>query len=188
MDKFKDWGTERAVRIRQLEDSTGESLESWNLRIQDEGFEDEQSLRSWLNGQCVTGYSQSVLVMENFGYPDFFLATADQLIEEQYADRPALRPIFEALLQAAVELGELTVQARKTYVSLVTPRRTFARLQPTTKTRLDLGLRLEGMEPGGRLKPSKIHETMKLQVSLSAPEQVDAEVLGWLRRAYEENC
>jgi hypothetical protein len=87
-----------------------------------------------------------------------------------------------------VEQGELTVQARKTYVSLVTPRRTFARLQPTTKTRLDLGLRLEGMEPGGRLKPSKIHETMKLQVSLSAPEQVDAEVLGWLRRAYEENC
>jgi hypothetical protein len=125
--------------------------------------------------------------MERFGYPDFLVASADELIEGQYADRPQLRPIFDAILEAAIGLGEVTVQARKTYVSLVSPRRTFARIQPTTRKRVDLGLRLEGQEPGGRLQPSKIHETMKLQISLSAPTEVDSEVLRWLQRAYEEN-
>lgn len=62
------------------------------------------------------------------------------------------------------------------------------RVQPTTKNRLDLGLRLEGQKPGGLLQPSKIHETMKLQISLTLVEQVDAEVLRWLRQAYDENC
>jgi hypothetical protein len=38
----------------------------------------------------MTGYAQSLLVMECFGYPAFFLASADELIEGQYADRPQL--------------------------------------------------------------------------------------------------
>ncbi len=70
----------------------------------------------------------------------------------------------------------------------MTPRRTFARIQPTTRQRVDLGLRLEGQQPGGRLTPSKIHETMPLQISLTKLDEVDAEVLDWLQRAYDRNC
>jgi hypothetical protein len=81
----------------------------------------------------------------------------------------------------------VVVQARKTYVSLVTPRRTFARVQPSTRQRVDLGLRLEGQQPGRRLRPLKIHESMPLQISLSAPAEVDAEVLAWLQQTYEQN-
>jgi Domain of unknown function (DUF5655) len=124
--------------------------------------------------------------MEQFGYPDFLLATADQLIAQQYADRPQLRPVYEAIVRAAIRCGEVTIQARKTYVSLVTPRRTFARVQPTTRTRVDLGLRLDA-PPRGRLVPSRIHETMRVQVGLSAVAEVDAEITKWLRQAYAEN-
>ena len=99
-----------------------------------------------------------------------------------------VRPIFDSIINAASGLGDVVIQTRKGYVSLVTPRRTFARVQPTTKDRVDLGLRLEGQMPGGRLKPSKMHETMKLQISLSAPEEVDSEVLAWLQEAYKQNC
>lgn len=70
----------------------------------------------------------------------------------------------------------------------MTPRRTFARIQPTTRSRVDLGLRLAGIEPGERLTPSKIHETMPLQISLTSLDEIDAEVLGWLQQAYEQNC
>jgi hypothetical protein len=183
-----NWNGMMEMSARLLEERTGENVDTWNQRIQRHHFNDEQQLRSWLTQQGVTGYAQSLLVMEQFGYPDFFLATADELINDQYADRPQLRPIFDAIIQAAVDLGEVIIQARKTYVSLVTPRRTFARVQPTTKKRVDLGLRLEGQEPGGRLQPSKLHETMRLQISLSSKDDVDPEVLEWLRRAYDQNC
>jgi hypothetical protein len=39
------------------------------------------------------------------------------------------------------------VPARKTIVSLVSPRRTFAVVRATTKGRVDLGLRLDDAEP-----------------------------------------
>lgn len=188
MAQTRDWQAMKDMSARLLNERTGADVETWNQRIATEGFTGEQQLRSWLTEQGVTGYAQSLLVMERFGYPDFLLASADQLIQGQYADRPQLRPLFDAIIGAAVGLGEVVVQTRKTYVSLVSPRRTFARVQPTTKQRVDLGLRLEGLEPVGRLLPSKIHETMPLQISLTTTDEVDAEVLDWLQRAYDQNC
>jgi len=187
MAQARDWQGMKDMSARLLEERTGEGVAEWNRRIMAEQFASEEQLRAWLTKQGVIGYAQSLLVMERFGYPDFLLATADELIDGQYSDRPQLRPIFDALIDAAAGLGEVTIQARKTYVSLVSPRRTFARIQPTTKNRIDLGLRLEGRKPGGRLRPSRIHETMPVQIELPVRANVDSEVLRWLQQAYDEN-
>jgi Domain of unknown function (DUF5655) len=186
MTETRDWQRNREMWVRVLEKQTGEGVDVWKRRIGSKRLRDERTLRAWLTGQGVTGYAQALLVMERFGYPDFVLASADQLIDRQYVDRPSLRPIYEAIVKAAATCGEVAIQARKTYVSLVTPRRTFARIQPTTKTRVDLGLRLD-IRPGGRLRPSRIHETMPVQVSVAASTQVDAQVRKWLKQAYSEN-
>jgi Domain of unknown function (DUF5655) len=187
MAKTRDWRGMKEMSTRLLKERTGKGVDTWNRRIKQEKLDDELALRTWLTKQGVTGYAQTLLVMERFGYPNFLLATADELIDGQYVDRPNLRPIFDAIIDAASALGKVTIQARKTYVSLVSPRRTFARIQPTTKTRVDLGLRLEGRKPGGRLQPSRIQETMQVQIGLRAPDEVDSEVLGWLQQAYDEN-
>src|SRR5881409_588717 len=174
MAQTRDWQGMKDMSARLLRERTGQDVDIWNQRIATEGFTDEQQLRTWLTAQGVTGYAQSLLVMERFGYPDFLLATADELIDGQYADRAQLRPIFDALIDAAAGLGQVTIQARKTYVSLVSPRRTFARIQPTTMKRVDLALRLEGRRVGGRLRVSRIHETMPLQIELSVRADVDS--------------
>jgi len=124
--------------------------------------------------------------MERFGYPDLFLASPDELINAQYADRVHLRPILDAIIATATGFGEIIIQVRKGYVSLRTPRRTFARVQASTKNRIDLALRLNTRRPS-RLQPSKIHETTNLQVSLTSLEEIDAEVIDWLRDAYVQN-
>ena len=188
MAQIRDWQGMQAMSARLLKERTGADVDTWNQRIATEHFDDEQALRAWLTAQGVTGYAQSLLVMERFGYPDFLLASADALIDGQYADRPQLRPILDAIIDVAAGLGEVIVQTRKTYVALVSPRRTFARVQPTTKTRVDLGLRLEGQQPGGRLQPSKIHASMPIQISLTTREEIDSEVLDWLQQAYDQNC
>jgi hypothetical protein len=182
-----DWQRNKNMWVRVLEKRTGESVKVWNRRVRKDGPDDEPRLRAWLTKQGITGYAQTLLVMERFGYPDFLTASADELIDRQYADRPALRPIFDAIVDAAQKLGPVVIQARKTYVSLVSPRRTFARVVAATKDRVDLGLRLEGRKPHGRLEPSRIHETMRLQIGLTSLPEVDGEVRRWLRAAYEES-
>jgi hypothetical protein len=126
---------------------------------------------------------------QRFGHPDYLTAEARELIEGQYADRPQLRPILDAVLALLPALGPATVQARKTIVSLVCPRRTFAVVRATTKDRVDLGLRLDDAEPGGRLQSAKGigGGGATVRIALRRPEDVDDEVRGLMRRAYEEN-
>lgn len=187
MAQIRDWHSMKDMSARLLQERTGLDVATWNQRIRNQHLNDEPALRAWLTEQGVTGYAQSLLVWERFGYPDFLQNSADELIQGQYADRPQLKPIFESILNAALGLGDVTIQARKTYVSLLTSRRTFARIQATTKQRVDLGLRLEGQQPSGRLQASKIHESTPLQIRLTTPEEVDAEVLDWLQKAYNQN-
>src|SRR5215472_3473763 len=115
-------------------------------------------------------------------------AEAGELIAGQYSDRPRLRPVFDAVLAALPVVGPATVQARKTMVSLVTSRRTFAVVQATTRSRVDLGLRLEHERPGGRLLAARDLGAATVRIPLTRPEDVDAEVLGLLRRAYQQNA
>src|SRR5215472_12768073 len=115
-------------------------------------------------------------------------AEAGELIAGQYSDRPGLRPVFDAVLAALPVVGPATVQARKTMVSLVTSRRTFAVIQATTRSRVDLGLRLEHERPGGRLLAARDLGAATVRIPLTQPEDVDAEVLDWMRRAYRENA
>jgi Domain of unknown function (DUF5655) len=169
---------------------TGEDVAAWNAKIAALDPADETALRAWLTEQGVTGYPQMLLVMERFGYPDYLRATADELLDGQYADRPALRPIHDALLALLPGIGTVEVQNRKTYVALITPRRTFASIEPRTKSRVDLGMRLsKGQPANGRLSlaTSMGQSGVTHRIGLASVEDVDDEVRGWLQRAYDAN-
>jgi hypothetical protein len=187
----RSWQEMREQEIRWLIERTGDGLDAWNARIREQGFTDEAGLRKWLTEQGVTGYPQMLLVKERFGYPDYLQATADELIEGQYADRENLRPILEAIFALLPGIGNVEVQARKTYVALLTPRRTFAAVQPTTRSRIDLGVRLSPkQEPTARLERARNFGQSSVThiIRLGSPEAVDEEVEGWLRKAYEVNA
>jgi hypothetical protein len=103
--------------------------------------------------------------------------------------RAALRPILDRVLDVATALGAVTIQARKGYVSLVSPRRTFAVVRPTTKQRVDLGLRLPDRAPSGRVEAAGglDNDSISLRIGLRSIDDVDGEVVELLRQAYAEN-
>jgi hypothetical protein len=180
----------REQEIKWLIERTGDGLETWNARVLDSGKKDEASLGAWLSDKGVTGYPAMLLVMERFGYPDYLQTSADDLIENQYADRPATRPIYDAFLALLPEVGEIEVQARKTYVAFLTPKRTFSALVPATRTRSDLGLRLPvGQKATARLEVARNfpQSSVTHKIGLTSPDELDAEVVGWIKRSYAEN-
>jgi hypothetical protein len=181
---WRQWRDEQAERLLKV---TGDSLETWAGRVRDAALPDRPAITAWLAERGITGYSAMLLRYEQLGYPDFMTATADSLVDAQYADRPALRPIYDAILEAVLGIGEVTIQTRKTYVSLLTPRRTFARVQATTRTRVDVGLRLETQVPGGRLRPNRIHENMPVGLAFERVGDLDDEARAWLAKAYAAN-
>jgi hypothetical protein len=173
----------------QLERQTSRGVAQWNDDIAKAAPRDQDALRAWLTEREVTGYPQMLLVWETFGYPDFIRAGSDELIDNQYADREHLRPIFDAVIAVMSSFDGVGVQARKTYVALLSPRRTFGIVKATTKTRVDVGLRLSNPAPSDRLLPAKSlgNDTITFRIGLEKPDDLDTEAVAWLERAYEEN-
>jgi len=173
----------------QISRETGTDIAGWNARIREWGPSDAGSLKAWLNDQGVEGYPAMLLGYETFGYPDYLQASADELIDGQYRDKPAIRPIYDRLIARLPKVGEVEVQARKTYVALIGPKRTFASIQPTTRTRVDIGLRFDDASQANGLETAKSigQSSMTHKLALSSAEDVNPETVGWLRRAYEAN-
>ncbi len=77
---------------------------------------------------------------------------------------------------------DVEVAPKKASVSLRRAKQ-FALVTPATRSRVDLGVNLTGAEPTERLRAATGMCTRK--VALRGAEEVDAEVVEWLRRAYE---
>ena len=109
------------------------------------------------------------------------------LVAAQYAGPKAdLKPVYDKLIKAAMALGaDLEIAPKKTYVSL-RRKKQFALIQPSTRTRVDLGINLKGKEPTGRLEASGSFNAMvSHRVRLESAGDFDAEVKTWLREAYD---
>ncbi len=114
-------------------------------------------------------------------------AGGGELIDRQYAGgKEALRPIYERVAEVIAEFEDVEVGPRGTYVSFGRPKQ-FALVQPSTKTRVDVGLRLPGAPATERLREAGSFGSGNIthRVALRAVDDVDAELEEWLRDAYE---
>ena len=83
--------------------------------------------------------------------------------------------------------SDVEIAPKKTYVSL-RRKKQFAIVQPSTSSRVDLGLNLKGVNDTDRLEGGNVFSGMCThKVKLSSPEDVDAEVINWLKQAYEQS-
>ncbi|MEO0607695.1 MAG: DUF5655 domain-containing protein, partial [Pseudomonadota bacterium] len=108
---------------------------------------------------------------------------AEDLVAHQYKGKEALKPVHDAIIDFVESFGaELEIAPKKTSVSLRRSKQ-FALIQPSTKTRIDLGLNLKGVAPVGRLETMSGMCTHKIRLTSAA--EVDAEVKAWLTEAFE---
>lgn len=184
MAEPRTWETFRKKIVTLLERRTGEGLAHWNARVRNLKPKSEAALKTWLAKEGVTGYPQMLLVMEHFGYPEFLTASADDLLDGQYKSRQSLRPVYDKVAATLGKMKGVEIQIRKTYVSILTPRRTFARVQ-ASKSAVHVALRLDGRKPGGRLHLSKVHDTMPVELRFTSAKEIDREAIAILREAYE---
>ncbi len=114
-------------------------------------------------------------------------AAGDDLLANQYAGKKSgLRPIYDALAKAVQGFGgDVELSPKKAYVSLRREKQ-FGLIQPSTASRVDVGINLKGQEPTDRLEASGSFNAMvSRRVRLAEPTDVDDELLGWLRDAFD---
>lgn len=115
-------------------------------------------------------------------------ASEDTLDNELLAGKEDIAPIFKkAKTMFEAINGEVEFAYKKTYISLRTPKKQFALLQPSTKTRVDIGFNLKGIEPEGNLEAAGSWNTMVThRVKVATLDDLNG-LQEWLQQAYDSN-
>ena len=176
-----------ANTIANLADKTGKSLEQWLVVTRKSGLEKHGQIIKMLKADhaMTHGYANLVATMTLRG--DTPEPTGHDLIAAQYAGPKAdLIPIYDKLADEVSKFGaDVELAPKKTYVSLRRNKQ-FALIQPSTKTRVDVGINLKGTEPTGKLEAAGSFNAMvSHRVRLAGLEDIDSDLLGWLKAAYE---
>jgi hypothetical protein len=175
--------------IANLPEQTGKTLEQWIALVRKSGLEKHGQVVKMLKGDHGITHGYANLIAHSALKSDAASVAAEgtDLVEAQYAgDKAALRPIHDRVMDAVRGFGDdVEVAPKKAYVSL-RRKKQFALVQPTTKTRVDVGLNRKGVEPTDRLEPSGSFNAMcSHRVRVGAAEEVDAALIRWLRQAYD---
>ena len=176
-----------AAMVANLKEKTGKTLEQWVGIARKSGLARHGEIVKHLKGEHGLTHGYANLVALKTLEPAGGAAGGDDLVAAQYAGKKAaLRPIYDRLVAELGKLGQdVEIAPKKTYVS-VRRSKQFALIQPSTATRVDLGLQLKGIAPAGRLEASGSFNAMvSHRVRLEDVGQVDRQLVGWLRQAYE---
>ncbi len=169
-----------AKMIENMPAKTGRPLSEWLAIIQDTGFRKHSQIVAQLKNEHALGHGFARLIASEFLKSD----TPIDLVAAQYSGMKApLQPIYFAIVEFALALGEdVKVAPKKSSVSL--RRKTqFAWVTPATQKRVDLGLALKGEAASERLET--YNDMCSHRVRLFEVEQFDDEVKGYLRLGYD---
>jgi hypothetical protein len=183
--------------LRKLPEKTGRSVEEWIALLDRDGPPGAHARRDWLKEEHGLGGTTGRMVAdasvgegEDGTDPDAYLKAAPRYVDTMFDGKETLRPIYDRLLELGRSLGSgVRVCPCKTIVPLYRSH-VFAEIKPTTKTRVDLGLALKGVD---REMPERIIDTGGLarkdrithRIAITALDEIDDEVREWLRVAYE---
>lgn len=178
----------QASMIANLPEKTGRSLEEWVELVRGSGHEKHGQMVKFLKDEHGLSHGYANLVAHVRRDPAILERSEEEdLVEAQYSGKDDLRPIYEKIIAAVAAFGDdVELAPKKAYVSLRRSKQ-FGLVQPSTKTRVDVGIKSGSLGTGGRLEPAgSFNSMMSHRVRVSSPEDVDDELLAWLRTAYEE--
>jgi uncharacterized protein DUF5655 len=107
-------------------------------------------------------------------------------VREHFDNRaPEIKAIYAAILKAAKKLGPVSEEAKKTSIHLV--RKTAFAGVATRKTALVLTLKSDSDVSNKRIAKREQASAHRwhLEIKLETPDEVDGELLTWLKNAYE---
>ncbi len=175
------------TQIRNIEAQTGKSLEEMIQAGLATGITKHKELQTFFSNEYgLTFGNANVLTIFTRDHMKGAAGEEENFVDAQYAGKEALRPIYDALMAAVTGFGDdVEIAPKRTYVSL-RRKKQFGLVQPSTATRLDVGINLKGVEPAGRLENSGSFNSMCThRVRLSSAGDVNDELIGWLRQAYD---
>ena len=169
-----------------MKEKTGKTIAEWKVTIQSQNLTKHGEIVKFLKeSQGITHGYASTIAMKVLESDAASVENTDDLIVNQYKGKENLKAFYDKIIAEINQFGEtFEIAPKKAYVSL-RRKKQFITLNPASKTRFEIGFNLKGIAAEGKLIAEKPDGICSHKVNLSTLEDLDQQVIGWIRRAYE---
>jgi hypothetical protein len=179
------------TQIANIQTRTGKSLDELRAILQQSGLAKHSEIRAMFQRDLGLGYGDANMLAQVLRSTDAEgstaaqAATPDDVVNTLYAGAKAdLRPIHDRLMAEIAQLGTFEIAPKKGYLSL-RRKKQFAMIGPATNTRIEVGLNMKGVDATARLAEMPSGGMCNYKVKVTDVAAVDAELIAWIKRAYE---
>ena len=173
-------------QLNNIQAKTGQSLEQMYALARASGRTRHGEIRDLFMRELGLGHGDANTLTK------FYLkqagaagAAAHDPLDELYAGSKAeLRPVHDRLMAAIEKFGPFEIAPKKAYLSL-RRKKQFATLGPASKGRVEVGLNARGLPHHARLAEQPAGSICQYKVFISGAKDVDKELIGWIRQAYD---
>ena len=167
---------------------TGKTPADFAELASQKGLTKHGEIVTWLKKDFSLGHGHANAVAATLLKSGSRKASPEEKVAKLFGGNKARwRTVYDRLVEQISGFGpDVNMSANETYVNVLVGKKKFAILQPAGAERFDVGLKLRGVSPAARLEPAGSWNAMvSHRVRLEDPNQVDEELLGWLKQAYE---
>ena len=167
---------------------TGKSPADFAKLATQEGLTKHGEIVAWLKSTFELGHGHATavagVILNGDNPPRSDVKKPDDLFS---GTKASWRKPCDALITKIAKFGPgVEAVANSTYVNLLRAKLKFGILQPASASRLDIGIKLKGQAPMGRFEPAGDWNAMVThRVRIDDAEEIDDEVLSWLRTLTE---
>jgi len=177
------------TQLDNIRKKTGKTLVELANIIKKSGLTKHGEIRDYLKRELGLGHGDANAlvhaVLQSDGQRAAEGRSSDQVLDEIYTGPKAhMRPIHEKLMKEINKFGEFEIAPKKGYVSL-RRKKQFAMLGPKTNTRFEVGINARDFKKSARLLEQPRGSMCNYIVSVTDAQGVDAELVAWLKSAYE---
>jgi hypothetical protein len=179
------------TQLTNIQAKTGQTLDQLRAVLQRSGLTKHGEIRAMFQRDLGLGYGDANMLTRALRESDAEGTTgvqADALgdpADDLYVGaKAALRPIHDRLMAEIEQLGAFEIAPKKSYLSL-RRKKQFAMIGPATNTRVEVGLNMKDVAATARLIEMPSGGMCQYKVNLTDVAEVDAELLAWIKWAYE---
>lgn len=181
-------------QLTNIEKRSGKTLDELVEAVKASGLEKHSQIRDMLKSTFSLGFGDAGVLAHYALDREGMLRTlsgevsAEDALDSIYTGAKAdLHPLHEKLMDEISKFGKFESVPKKTYISLRRARQ-FAMIGPATNTQVEVGLNMKGIPGTVRLVEQKPGGMCQYKVRLSTLDEIDQELLLWLKTAYDSTA
>jgi predicted transport protein len=176
----------QATQVKNIETRTGKTLEQLIAHVKSSNLSKHTEIVNMLKADFGLGFGDAntiaLLAKQSDKVKDS--SSTDPLDDLYVGPKAALRDIHDVLLKQMHGFGEFEVAPKQKYVSY-RRKKQFAMIGPATNSRVELGLNIKDLPDSSRLEKLPAGKMCNFQLKITDAAQVDAELVAWVKMAYD---